>query len=77
MKPLVFWCRWNEATLRLHGRDEGAVWGELAFADRTERFHFELEGWVLSIGEGEGRRVLQLDEMGIEAEGGTRRADGG
>lgn len=67
MKSLVLWCRWHNARLRLHGRDDEAVWGELALADRTEHFRYELDARRLTIGEGEGRRELQLDEMGVES----------
>jgi hypothetical protein len=67
MKPLVLWCRWHGARLRLQGRDDEAVWGELAFAGGTERFRYELGPRRLIIGEGEGQRKLQLDEMGVES----------
>lgn len=66
MRPLVFWCRWHQARLRLQGRDKTAVWGELVFDGRTEPFHFDLGKWRLTIGEGEATRQLQLDEMGVE-----------
>lgn len=72
MKPLVYWCRWHEARLRLRGRGQGAVWGELVFEDRTERFHFDLARSILTIGEvdkdgkGVAGRQLQLDDMGVE-----------
>jgi hypothetical protein len=66
MKPLVLWCRWHQARLRLRGRDEEAVWGELAFADRTERFRYELSAQHLTVGEGDGARRVRLDEMGVE-----------
>lgn len=68
MKPLVYWCRWHDATLRLHGRDESSVWGELAFPDHSETFHFNLDTWLLTLGEGHESRRLQLDEMGVEVE---------
>jgi hypothetical protein len=42
------------------------VWGELAFKDHSEPFQFQLQEWLLTIGEGEGARTLQLDEMGVE-----------
>lgn len=67
MKPLVLWCRWHDATLRLRGRDESAVWGELAFSQNSEPFRFELQSWLLTIGEGDALRRLQLDDMGVEA----------
>lgn len=66
MKPLVLWCRWHEARLRLRGRDEQAVWGELAFSDRMERFRYELAVQQLTIGEGADARQVQLDDMGVE-----------
>ncbi|MDT8307573.1 MAG: hypothetical protein RRC07_16690 [Anaerolineae bacterium] len=66
MKPLVLWCRWHEARLRLRGRDAQAVWGELAFANRIERFRYELESQRLTIGEDETARRVQLDDMGVE-----------
>ena len=66
MKPLVLWCRWHDARLRLAGRDKEAVWGELAFPENAEKFRFELATARLFIGEGEARRELRLDEMGVE-----------
>lgn len=68
MKSLVLWCRWHEAKLRLRGRDGEAVWGELAFPGRTERFRYELGVQQLTIGEGEGQRAVRLDEMGVESD---------
>jgi hypothetical protein len=66
MKPLVYWCRWNQARLRLQGRDEAAVWGELVFEEESRPFRFDLKNWQLAIGEGEEQRVVRLDEMGVE-----------
>lgn len=68
LKPLVLWCRWHEATLRLHGRDETSVWGELVFADEAEAFSFDLDTRRLTIGEESEARQLQLDSMGVEVE---------
>ncbi|NLF63236.1 MAG: hypothetical protein GX579_01405 [Chloroflexi bacterium] len=68
MKSLVLWCRWHDARLRLQGRDGEAVWGELAFNDRTERFRYELGARRLTIGAGEGQRAVQLDDMGVESD---------
>jgi len=70
MKPLVLYCRWQGAKLRLMGRSETAVWGELAFDDYSEQFHFQLQDWLLRIGEGEEAKYLQLDEMGVVLESG-------
>ena len=68
MKALVYWCRWHEATLRLRGRDPQSVWGELAFADHDEPFHFYLQTGVLIRGTGEQAYQIRLDEMGVEQE---------
>lgn len=62
MKPLVFWCRWNEARLRLAGRDETSIWGELAFATENKPFRFNLKTHQLTIADD---APLQLDEMGV------------
>jgi hypothetical protein len=70
MKPLVYYCRWQEASLRLRGRDETAVWGHLAYKadtpdESTQEFRFELKTWRLTLQKPEGEEVIQLDEMGI------------
>ena len=65
MKPLVYWCRWHEATLRLHGRSATAVWGELAFVDHSKSFHFHLQERLLTIQDGPHQQTLKLDEMGV------------
>lgn len=70
MKPLVYWCRWNDATLRLHGRAAGEVWGELVFATGTRPFRFDLRTWQLQLGAGEKVERIQLDEMGVAVAGG-------
>ena len=68
MGPLVYYCRWQGAKLRLRGRDEGAVWGLLITrqgdAEVTEPFRFDLLSWELWLGDDEGRR-LRLDELGV------------
>jgi hypothetical protein len=69
MKPLVYYCRWQGAVLRLRGRDETAVWGALVFNEangrtREQEFHFELKTWVLRLITDDGETTLQLDEMG-------------
>lgn len=69
MKPLVYYCRWHEATLRLRGRDETAVWGHLVFREDGEEvlqsFRFNLETWQLTLEEPGGEKVVRLDEMGV------------
>jgi hypothetical protein len=66
MKPLVYWCRWQEARLQLRGRDETAVWGSLVYNDsRTESFHFDLDSRQLTLDPTNQPHRLQLDEMGV------------
>lgn len=69
MGPLVYYCRWHGAKLRLYGRDERAVWGQLAFSDDSDAlnrsFRFDLQTWELTLGEGSEQQRLQLDELGV------------
>lgn len=68
MGPLVYYCRWQGARLRLRGRDENAVWGQLVTGtgqtERAEAFRFDLLSWELWLGDDPARR-LRLDEMGV------------
>jgi hypothetical protein len=71
MKPLVYYCRWQGASLRLRGRDETAVWGHLVFTDKAgqetlQSFRYELATWRLTLQLAEGEHTLLLDEMGTE-----------
>ena len=68
MKPLVYWCRWHDARLRLHGRSPEAVWGELDFwkEDRQVPFRFDLTNGRLDIQDSKTPRQITLDEMGVE-----------
>lgn len=65
-KPLVLWCRWNNAALRLRGKDDRTLVGELAFDDGdVEPFTFDMHTWTLTR-TSDGREISeQLDEMGI------------
>ncbi|MCA9968789.1 MAG: hypothetical protein KC425_01165 [Anaerolineales bacterium] len=69
MKPLVYYCRWQGAALRLRGRDETAVWGQLVFnrdgTETTQRFHFELATRRLTLTTPEGDHTITLDDMGV------------
>lgn len=70
MKPLVNYCRWQRASLRLRGRDAAAVWGELVYNqggpdERAQEFHYELATRVITLINGDERRSEQLDEMGV------------
>jgi hypothetical protein len=68
MKPLVYYCRWQGATLRLQGRGETAVWGQLVFItdgqESSQNFRFDLKTWQLTLAEGDATKQIQLDEMG-------------
>lgn len=69
MGPLVYYCRWQRAKLRLQGREGHWVWGFLVFEDdqdqQSEPFRFNSQTWQLYLGEGNERPPLQLDEMGV------------
>jgi hypothetical protein len=70
MKPLVYYCRWQGATLRLRGRDDTAVWGQLVFTNEdgvetTQDFRFILAAAQLILVEEGKERVLVLDDMGV------------
>jgi hypothetical protein len=65
----VYYCRWQEASLRLRGRDDTAVWGHLVYKAGTpqesmQEFHFGLKTWQLTLQLPEGEKVVQIDEMG-------------
>ena len=69
MKALVYYCRWQGAVLRLRGRDETAVWGELAFStpdgvETIQEFHFHLKTRQLILHLPDGDQTLNLDDMG-------------
>ncbi len=70
MKALVYYCRWQGAKLRLRGRDETTVTGQLIFnqsthQERTQDFHFELATNIMTLQTENGSKKLQLDEMGV------------
>jgi hypothetical protein len=73
MKSLVYYCRWQGALLRLRGRDESAVWGELVFTaengeEESQEFRFILRTSELLLQQSEGERSIMLDEMGVPLE---------
>ena len=72
MKPLVYYARWQGASLRLRGRDDTAVWGHLVFLEngeeRLQSFRFQLKTWQLTLAEADGEKTIQLDEMGTVVE---------
>jgi hypothetical protein len=70
MKPLVYYCRWQGARLRLRGRDESAVWGELVFTaengeEESQEFRFIFRTSELTLKQSDGERSIILDEMGV------------
>lgn len=66
-KPLVYWCRWHSASLRLAGKDDDCVWGEFGYNDgEADRFHFNLETWKLRRWVDGVETEVQLDDMGVE-----------
>ncbi len=70
MKPLVNYCRWNRAKLRLRGRDDRFVRGQLVFssADGEEVIHdfqFETATAELTIYDDTGAQSVLLDDVGI------------
>ena len=65
-KPLILWCRWNDASLRLRGKDNINLVGELVFDDdMVEPFTFNMHTWTLTRTSGSREIVQQVDEMGI------------
>ncbi len=73
MKALVNYCRWHGAKLRLRGRDEAAVWGQLVLTTESGReemrdFYFDLHASRLTINRDEGEILLVLDEMGVPSD---------
>lgn len=68
MGPLVYYARWHGYKLRLQGRDGPVVWGHFigdSQEEETEVFRFNSRTNELSLGEGESRRQVYLDEMGV------------
>jgi hypothetical protein len=76
MGPLVYYCRWRGAKLRLLGREEPFVWGQLVTTDeegeRQEPFRFDQQTRVLELGAGDNLTRHQLDELGVVVESGER-----
>ena len=69
MKALVYYCRWHDASLRLRGRDDTAVWGHLVYKADTpdetmQPFRFELRTRRLTLETKTGEETVQLDGRG-------------
>jgi hypothetical protein len=69
MGPLVYYCRWRNAKLRLRGRDDQFIRGELIFIgddrERAQSFRYDHKTWELWVLEEEGEVRYQLDELGV------------
>ena len=71
MKPLVYYCRWQGASLRLQGRNATAVWGYLVFTEndqqeRLQKFHYHLKNQQINLTQPDNsQQTLQLDDMGV------------
>jgi hypothetical protein len=70
MKPLVYYCRWQRVSLRLRGRDEGAIWGQLVQktpegAEEARNFRYFFESSELIVKNGDEEHSFRLDEKGI------------
>ncbi|HSN77845.1 MAG TPA: hypothetical protein VL334_22445 [Anaerolineae bacterium] len=67
MKPFAHWAIQHQQKIRIAGRDRAEIWGALASPDGAVRpFRYAQQTMRLAIGEGEDRRVLQLDAYGFE-----------
>ena len=70
MKPLVYYCRWQRASLRLRGRDATAVWGQLVqktaeSEEKTSDFRYLLDSSELMIVQDGQEQYYRLDEKGV------------
>jgi hypothetical protein len=67
LKPLTHWAIHRQHKIRIAGRDQVDIWGVLAGPDGAVRpFRYNQQTLRLTIGEGDDRRVLQLDAYGFE-----------
>ncbi len=66
MRPLIYWARDRQATLRLARRSPTEVAGQVVTAAETVSFCFDLRTFVLTLGEGDEQRLVQLNEYGWE-----------
>lgn len=70
MKPLVYYCRWQRASLRLRGRDSTAVWGQLVYQaedgkEESQEFRYLLDSAELILYDDEAEHHHRLDEKGV------------
>ena len=74
MKPLVYYCRWQKASLRLRGRNETAVWGQLVQKspegeEKTVDFRYILDNSQLILFQDGEQQNFFLDEKGVPLPG--------
>jgi hypothetical protein len=67
MKPFAHWAIHHQQKIRIAGRNQAEIWGALAGPDGAIRpFRYDQQTLRLAIGQGDDRRVLQLDAYGFE-----------
>jgi len=67
MKPLTHWAIHYQQKMRLRGRNDADLWGELIGPDGNIRpFRYKRQARRLIIDEAGERRYLQLDHYGFE-----------
>lgn len=67
MKPLTHWAIHHRQKIRIAGRTPDEIWGALVGPDgAVQPFRYDLTAMRLTIGEGDQRRILQLDPYGFE-----------
>jgi hypothetical protein len=67
MKPLAHWAIHHQQKIRIAGRNQSEIWGQLAGSDGTVRpFRYAQNILQLMIDEGDACRVLHLDAYGFE-----------
>ena len=67
VKPFTHWAIHHQQKIRIAGRDGPQIWGALAGPDGVVRpFRYRQDTMRLAIGDGDERRILQLDAYGFE-----------
>ena len=67
MKPLTHWAIHQQQKLRLAGRSDAEIWGQLVAPDGTTRpFRYHRLSRLVYIGIGTNQQVLALDDYGFE-----------
>ena len=67
MKPFAHWAIHKQQKIRIAGRSDTEVWGNLVGPDgQSSSFRYAPDSRRLTIGEGPSQRVLVLDDYGFE-----------